>query len=333
MNGKERVIRTLTFDRPDRLPVQSWCLRSAFLKYGKPLEAAVEKFANDFFTPDCGIVHSGEQFIEKGTFTDAWGCVWRNLCEGITGEVKYSPLSDNAALRAYKPPIEALGHGWDKVDDSIRRNEDMFVLTPWTINIFERMQFLRGTETLLIDLAEDSDEVRLLRDIVYDFYAEWLKRWLERDVDGVIFSDDWGTQKSLLISPRVFRSFFKPLYRELMDRCRKAGKFVFFHSDGYIAEIIDDLVELGVNALNCQTALMGVDMLSERYRGKLTFWGETDRQKVLPFGSVKDVRDSITALKAGLMHNGGGLIGVCGAGAECSLDNIVESLRGWNEEE
>ena len=330
MDSRERVVRTIEFSHPDRIPVQSWCLWSTFLKYGSRLDEIVKAYDNDFYIPEYSDNLSGEKFLTRGTMTDAWGCVWLNLQEGATGEVKEFPLTDYSKIAHYKSPKAYLKEGWENVDSSIEKNRDKFILTPWTINIFERMQFLRGTENLLMDLAEDSHEVRLLRDIVYDFYSEWLKLWLERDVDGVIFSDDWGTQNSLIVSPGIFRSFFKPMYKELMSRSKEKGKYVFFHSDGNILGIMDDLLEVGVDAVNCQTAVIGIDILSEKYRGKVTFWGETDRQGILPFGTPAEVYESIKYLKSRLTCNEGGLIGLCAAGAECPLENIRMSFTGWN---
>lgn len=332
MNSKERVIRTITFDHPDRIPVNTWTMPSAINKYGKPLTDVIDKYSTDFGGPYyISHVVDDNKRLEPGTYKDGWGCVWTNYKRGIVGEVKEHPLADYSCLGNFKAPKELLRLGMEKVDSSLAEARDKFLFAPWGVDIFERMQFLRGTENLFMDIMEESDEFLLLRDIVFDFYREFVKIWLERDIDGFIFADDWGTQKSLLIPPRIFRKIFKPMYRELMDMARQRGKYVFFHSDGYIMEIYDDLVELGVNAINSQIWCMDIHEISRKYRGRITFWGEISRQTTLPFGSPEDVRNAAGTMKSLLMHKGGGLIGTASPGDECPLENILESITCWNE--
>jgi uroporphyrinogen decarboxylase len=171
----------------------------------------------------------------------------------------------------------------------------------------------------------------LLRDIVFDFNRKFLKRWLEHDIDGVNFGDDWGQQRALLISPVKWRKLFKPLYKELIDMCKANGKHILFHSDGNIMEIYPDFIEMGVDAVNSQIWCMGVEKVAEKFAGKISFWGEISRQDILPNGTPRDVKDAIELMKKKLVVNGGGLIGQSEAGADVPLENIEVALKGWNE--
>ena len=63
------------------------------------------------------------------------------------------------------------------------------------------------------------------------------------------------------------------------------------HSDGNITEIIPDLIEIGIDALNSQLFCMDIEELGKKFRGKITFWGEIDRQNILPNGNRKDIED------------------------------------------
>ena len=332
MNSKERVIRTITFDHPDRIPINTWTMPSAINKYGKPLVDAIEKYSIDFGGPYyISHVVDDNKRLEPGTYKDGWGCVWTNFKSGIIGEVKESPLADYSNLKTYKSPKELLKLGMERVDSSLAEAKDKFLFAPWGVDLFERMQYLRGTENLYIDIMEESDEFLLMKDIVFDFYLEFMKIWLERDIDGFIFADDWGGQNSLLVPPRVFRKIFKPMYKILIDMAKQKGKYVFFHSDGNITEIYDDFVELGVDAINSQLWCMDINEISRKYRGKISFWGEISRQTTLPFGTSEDVRNDANTMKRLLMHNGGGLIGTAAPGDECPLENILESLKCWNK--
>jgi len=189
------------------------------------------------------------------------------------------------------------------------------------------MQFLRGTEALYMDLAEESDEVYELRDRLAAFYRGLAERWVKTDVDALNFSDDWGSQRALLIRPEKWREFYKPVYKELFAIARDAGKYVFFHSDGYIADIYPDLIEIGVSALNSQVWCMGLDTVAP-YAGKITFWGELDRQHLLPYGTPADIHAAARQMKETLYRNGG-LIGQCEIDHLTSLENAEAFFTAW----
>ncbi|HUV88557.1 MAG TPA: hypothetical protein VMY80_02805 [Anaerolineae bacterium] len=114
------------------------------------------------------------------------------------------------------------------------------------------MQFLRGTENLMMDLAWGVNQVYRLRDLVHEFFMREIALWTKTDVDGISFMDDWGTQTNLLISSQMWREVFKPLYADYCQLIHGTGKFAFFHSDGHIVSIIPDLIEIGVDAVNAQ---------------------------------------------------------------------------------
>jgi len=87
-----------------------------------------------------------------------------------------------------------------------------------------------------------------------------------------MYMDDWGAQQSLLISPRQWREVFKPLYKDYIDLAHQYGKFIFMHTDGYTLDIIPDLIELGLDAINAQLFTMDIDELGRKFAGKITFW-------------------------------------------------------------
>ena len=333
MTEKERVIRTLTFDKPDMIPVQSWALDSVPMKYGDAYRQLEAKYCQGFHFPEYENTMADWQRTLVGKFTDAWGIGWENYKAGIYGEAKYHPLAEDSAIDSYVSPKRYIWDNFDQIVASCERNKDKFLLSHWAIDLFERMQHLRGVENLFMDIAEENNEFFKIKDIVFDFYEEWLKRWLSTDIDGVVFSDDWGTQISTLISPTSFRKHFVPMYRELMSRVKAKGKYVFFHSDGYIIDFVPDLIECGVDAINMQIWCMDPEELSRRFRGKVTFWGEISRQVELPFGTVEDIKNQIRRMKELFMVNGGGLIGTSAPGDECPLANCEAGLKYWNPRE
>jgi uroporphyrinogen decarboxylase len=336
MNSKERVIKTLEFSNPDRIPVDLWVLPATQLRYGEEFDKLLDKYERDIvqFSGPFDLSFDPRAY-QQGSYTDLWGCKWSNLQAGIVGEVK-EPIFSGAEIEEinlYVPPIEMFKTMWSdyrpKLDIKINTNNEKFIIGGW-ISIFERMQFLRGTENLYCDIAEQNDEFYKIMEYVSSFYKIYLEAWLETDVDGIAFGDDWGSQRVLLISPDMWRQYFKPIYKELFDMIKAKGKYVFFHSDGYIMDIYKEFIEMGVDAINSQLWCMGVENVAEKFAGKITFWGEISRQNILPMGSPDDIRDATEKMKKYLFINGGGLIGQSETGKDVSLENIEALLTSWN---
>lgn len=153
--------------------------------------------------------------------------------------------------------------------------------------------------------------------------------WAHTDVDGLWFMDDWGSQYSLLISPILWRKIFKPLYKEYIDIAHQHGKYIFMHSDGYIADILPDIIELGVDAINSQIFCMNIEDLGKQFKGKITFWGEIDRQYILPNGTPEEVINAVKKVKEFLYYKGG-VIGQCEFGAGAKPENVYLVFKTWN---
>ena len=114
------------------------------------------------------------------------------------------------------------------------QESNKFMLSDVTARPFERLQFLRGSENLYLDIGYGTAEFRKLLEMVHEFYLEDITSWSESDVDGIFFMDDWGSKKTLLINPQTWREIFKPLYKKYCDIIHAAGKYAFFHTTGLI---------------------------------------------------------------------------------------------------
>lgn len=143
--------------------------------------------------------------------------------------------------------------------------------------------------------------------------------------------DDWGTNSSLLISPDTWRALFKPLYREYCDLIHDAGKFAFFHTDGFTEPIYGDLIEIGVDAVNSQLFTMDIEELARQYRGQITFWGEMDRQHLLPFGTPEGVYDAVICVRRALDDGSGGVIAQCEWGKNNPAVHIEAVFEAWSQ--
>ena len=94
---------------------------------------------------------------------------------------------------------------------------------------------------------------------MHSFYCELLEEWAKTEIDALMFMDDWGSQSSLLINPSLWREIFKPMYKDYIDIAKRYHKKAFMHSDGYILDILPDLAEMGLDAVNSQIFCIGLD--------------------------------------------------------------------------
>lgn len=332
MQSREIVKRSLNFDKPERIPRQLWTLPWSKEYYPEQIQKIQSDFPDDIVSAPCLYTEqpktSGAQYA-IGTFIDEWGCIFENHQSGIAGEVKEPILKKWDDIDKIRHPDELLSIDTKKVNDFCA-NTDKFVISPCCARPFERIQFIRGSENILLDLALYPDKVKKLLEKVHLFYLKEFELWSKTDVDALVFMDDWGAQNSLLISPVMWREFFKPLYKDYIDIAHSNGKKIFMHSDGYIMDIIPDLIELGLDALNSQIFCMGVEELGSRFKGKISFWGEIDRQHILPKGTKDDVINAVNLVKESMFDNGG-LIAQCEFGPGAKPDNVYTVFETWNK--
>lgn len=330
MTPREIVHRTLQFASPPRIPRQLWLLPWAEARYPEQVTELRTRFPDDITSTPIPYIDppriSGDPYL-PGTYIDDWGCVFENLQPGIIGEVKKPQLTDWRSVDAVRFPIERHNLDISQIN-AFCRDTDRYVLSGTCPRLFEQLQFIRGTENLLIDLLDRPPELALLITRMREFYVRELEIWAASDVDALSFMDDWGSQRSLLISPALWRELFKPIYKDFIDIAHGAGKAIFMHSDGHIFDILPDLIELGLDAVNSQIFCMDVDQLGEQFAGKITFWGELDRQQIIPGGTVADVQAAVRKMYTSLYHNGG-LIAQCEFGPGANPENIIAYYEAW----
>ena len=332
MTSRELVYATLDFEKPPRIPRDICTLPWAPTRYGSRFDELMEDFPSDITSAPQELasptIARGDAY-RVGTYVDEWGAIFTQAAEGIIGEVKEPIVTDErwADTSRVHFPTELLTFDREAVNTFCRESE-RFVLSPNLARPFERLQFIRGTEDLYIDLVEPPAGLKSFIRKMHAFYCEMVEAWTHTDVDGIMFMDDWGAQNALLVNPELWRSLFKPLYRDYVDIAHTHGKRAFMHSDGHILAIYPDLVELGVDAVNSQLFCMGVDELSS-FSGRITFWGEIDRQHLLVDASPDEVREAVRHVHDRLFR-GGGCIAQCEFGAGADLENVRAVFEEWN---
>jgi hypothetical protein len=331
MTSRDLVRQTLAFQSPARVPRQLWLLPWAQERHPAETAAIQERFPDDIVHSPCfyrtDLPVEGDRYT-PGTYCDEWGCVFENIHGGAIGQVKAPLLTDWSRVDDVHIPVERLTLDRERVD-AFCRGTDCFVLAGVTPRPFEQLQFIRGTENLFFDLMDRPPELFVLLERMQELYVKELELWAETDVDALNFMDDWGTQEALLIAPELFREIFKPLYRQYAEIAHGKSKHLFMHTDGYILDILPDLIEVGVDAINCQVPCMGAKILGERFRGRITFWGEADRQRLLPRGTRDEVFAAVREMRDALFDRGG-VIAQCEFGLAAKPENVMAFFEAWD---
>ncbi len=332
--ARERVRAALTFSYPDRAPRDLWTLPYIQLFRRDEYESLLRRYPLDISVAQLNPDWKDEAAAvsaRTGRYTDEWGSGWHVGEPGVIGEVKQPALADWAALATYRLPWQLVrGRDFSYVNRSCEQT-DQFVLSNATARPFERLQFLRGSENLYVDIGYGTAEFRRLLEMVHEYYLEDIRGWCQSGVDAIFFLDDWGSNRRLLINPQTWRELFKPLYREYCDLIHAAGKFAFFHTDGHTEAIFGDFVEIGIDAVNAQLFTMDIEELARQHKGKITFWGEIDRQRVLPFGTPEEIRAAVRRVRRALDDGSGGVIAQCEWGKDNSRLAIETVYESWLE--
>ena len=196
-------------------------------------------------------------------------------------------------------------------------NQFAILATPWLLFPFERAHAMQGMEAFLMNMAMDPDFARGLLEKIAFYCKQLMGPFLEQlgdNVDIIKIGDDLGTQESLMISPKMYREILKPVHADFISfiKARTKAK-VLFHSDGDVAPLIPDFIEIGVDILNpIQTSagkMSDLASLKKHYGNNIVFCGGIDSHRILPHGSVADVREEVRRVIQTLGPGGGCMIG------------------------
>jgi len=334
MNSRELVNATLEMrNHTGRPPRQLWTLPWAQERGADTIARISSDFPPDFTSPPNCLRQNPPtkgNLYDLGESMDEWGSVFYNIHPGVVGEVKTPAISpedeDWSDLSRVHFPEEWLTLDVEKVN-AFCASTDKFVMAGCNPRPFEQLQFLRGTEQLYMDLVTGPSGMRAFMERMHDLFCRQATLWAQTDVDAISFMDDWGSQRALLINPKHWDEYFKPMYRDYIDIAHKYGKKAFMHSDGYIMEIIPRLIDLGLDALNSQIFCMGVGNLAQ-YAGRITFWGEIDRQHLLSRASLEEIDAAVEDVRTNLWRDGG-CIAQCEYGPGCKGENVYRVFQKW----
>jgi uroporphyrinogen decarboxylase len=310
MTKKERVRRTLQRQAVDRLPTQINYTQAMGEKLAAHLDVSPEELPqrldNHLLRVDiaCPRRVSGDGKIAY----DWWGVGWSTETEGYWPVD--SPLSDTDALEGLPWPDPHDPHLLDEAEQAMIVDEGQHFVAPnFGFCLFERAWSLRGFEPFLMDLVLNPAFVEELLERITEIQVVLARRFVALGVDGGYLGDDYGAQKGMLFSPDMWRAWFKPRLARIFTIFRDANLPVIMHSDGDIAPILPDLVEIGLTALNpVQPEVLDHAWLRRGFGDRLAFYGGVSNQTVLSRGTPLDVQAAVDVCVRTLAPDGTGLL-------------------------
>jgi uroporphyrinogen decarboxylase len=246
--------------------------------------------------------------IEEEIYEDEAGVLWDKSKDKDIGIV-CNRLIPTLEERNYRLPgldreFVQSGLSWLKENKG-----DKFCLFDIGLTLYERSWTLRGAENVLMDMIDNPSSLHELLDEISNYLHDALDMALACDfVDGVLFGDDWGSQRGLIMGKARWLEFFKPRFKSLYGKVKSAGKYTFHHSCGYIEDIFKDLIEIGLDCYQTfQPEVYDITKVKAEYGKDMAFWGGISTQRLLPYEPSHIVAEE-TARTIRVMGTNGGYI-------------------------
>ena len=187
---------------------------------------------------------------------------------------------------------------------------DRFSIIGLGWGLFEFSWIIRGFQNSMMDSITEPDFYEELLDLLTESRLSMVEQCADVPADAIMFGDDWGDQRGVILGPERWRRFIKPRWAKVYDAVHAQGKTVISHCCGSVADIIPDMIEMGLDVFESvqpEPANMNPYELKRKYGDKITFWGALGSQSIVHFGTPQQIRDEIQHLVRE-MGKGGGFI-------------------------
>ncbi len=316
MTRKETVRKSIHFENPEYPPL---------MYYGTD---RIEK--SDAVSLFVENMYGGED----GRTTE-WGFKWKDSDgEFKLGIVQEPVINDWDDLDDYKPLDAKRPDRFDHCKELMAKYPDKYWIADFILSGFTIMSFMRGFEDFMADMIVERENVERLADIVFGAEEELIRECAKQGFDAIMLADDWGTQTSLLASRELIKEIFMPRYKSQIELAHSLGMEVIMHSCGRIIDIVEDFIEIGLDALNPgQPNLNGIEELGKRFGGRICFAPPIGYQTTAIHGTVEDIYAEVKSYVDNFYegHNGGFLGFVASFNGIYSLGASEENARAVEE--
>ncbi len=217
------------------------------------------------------------------------------------------PALEGPTLAGYKWPDASRLVDWAALSREIEAHPELFHLRGLAFGLFERAWLMRGFENFLMDLHEHPEFVEELLDGILAIHLEAIELIAKRlKVDAIFGGDDFCDQRGVIMGEKLWRRLFKPRLAKLVQRCHDLDLPMVLHSCGNLLPLVDDLMEIGLDALeSLQPEAMDVFELRRRTEGRMVLVGGLGVQYMMPFGRPEEVTAHVRRLMTEMTRKGG----------------------------
>ena len=334
-SSRDNLLRSIRFEKPDYIPMTFHINAACWNHYDQ--NALLDLMEDhpflfpDFQRPAVPMEIEYDDVARAGQpYVDDFGCKWETVMDGIVGSVHQHPLADMSRYGSYQFPDPEKSTGlravdWAAFEAEIASQKARGEMTYGDLrhgHTFQQLCDIRGYVDTLMDLSEEEEDTLDLLDRLGEFNLAQIRHFLKADVDMIRIPEDLGMQNGPMISPAMFREYIKPIYQKMLAPVRQAGKIIHMHSDGDIRTLVDDIIEGGVDVINLQDRVNGVDWIGKKFRGKTCVDLDIDRQKITPFGTPAEIDAYIRYCVETVGCKDGGLMMIYGLYPGVPLENV-----------
>ncbi|HBX68831.1 MAG TPA: hypothetical protein DEH25_05460 [Chloroflexi bacterium] len=321
MNPRENVLAAMRRQNPERVPfglsftppmyelfvektgaenpAEYWNFEARWTYFRSPTQKA--DYAS--YLPDN---------LPEGTWIDEWGIA--NVPGSMFHFSKMVKPLVNAQtvdeILTYPLPDFSRPECWQPIAQDVAeyQGQGYAVGAGLEMTIFEISWYLRGMEDLMADMLQNPDMAIALLDRITDLRVYQARKFAQLGVDVLALGDDISMQTGMLMSPRMWRKWFKPRLAAVIAAARevKPDILVQYHTDGDCRAVIPELIEVGVDILNpIQPECMDPVEIKKEYGDRLSFSGTIGTQTTMPHGSPDDVRAAVKKMVETVGAGGG----------------------------
>ena len=325
MTERDNLLRAVRFERPDTIPMVFHINAACWHHYPpESLEELMSQHPMLFpeFEPSSRRV---ELTSDRGarahrSYVDPWGCTRDTTEDGIATLVTGPALASWDDWPHFRAPDPAPSSGagpidWERIEAGFGAEIEAGGLARGGLthgHTFLTLSDVRGYENLMYDMADEEPHLWQLIETVEAFNAESVRRYVAAGAEWMGYADDLGMQEGPMVSPAHFRKYLKSSYGRLIAPARDAGCIIHMHSDGDIRELVDDLLGAGVEILNLQDLVNGIDWIQAHLAGRVCIDLDIDRQAVTRFGTPQQIDDHVRDAVERLGSKQGGLMMIYG---------------------
>lgn len=347
MKPRDRVTASILKKSFDRLPIKHLAVEEIdlrLLKYfdikdrDELLKIIGDDFREikpDYCGPDMGDLRSEHGGIEKGIHGIVSCVVWNKALSLYDQDVVY-PLAGIDSINQLDNNLFAETDWFDYStikQQCLMQQEYASIFGYCEMDFINGFSILRGQEQILIDIGLQDPLFLELCDRKLEFVCQHIEKALKAGeglIDFVHFGEDFGSQGGLLISPQCFEDIFASRYRKAFDIVHAYGARTMLHSCGSVHRLIPNLINIGLDVLDVvQTNAVDMDLkvLHKEFGNDISFSGTMCVQKVLPFGTVSEVREEVNK-RLEIFKDGGLIIGPSHQiQIDTPIQNILEMYR------